>query len=402
MERRGFLGAAAGAGLLGVPSLRAVEEKPGGASKIVKGKDDRLLIQTKYPAVLETPVSLLVGHNLTPLDVLFVRNNQQLKDSATLEPLPLSGWKIELAGLIGKPVVLDAAELAKLPVVEREMVLQCSGNARSKFSKAAKVSGTPWGKGGVGNVNFTGVPLSEVLKKYGVSPTKEARFVTAEGRDPAVAQGKPDFEHSLPLDEVLRKSILAFKLNGKPLPAVHGGPVRLVTPGFYGSMHLKWLSKLRFEKDETKNAFQMPNYRTPLKRIKPGTKFEATFENSRPSYRMKLVSFIFTPDEGGTVPAGKVVEVRGVAFNDGERGLERVEVSCDKGRTWTTAELKKAASPYAWSWWGLRTTFGPGRFEVWSRATDSKGYAQPLDGTIDWNPHGYEWNGVDKVAITAG
>ncbi len=402
LDRRDFLRAAGvtGLGLIASPlALRALE-KPVTPSSIIKGKDDRLLIHTKFPAVMETPLALLGGQVITPSSLLFVRNNQQLEGSATLDPLPLAGWKIELTGLIDKKLTLDAAEIAKLATVEREIVLQCSGNVRSLFSKAAKVPGTPWGKGGVGNVKFTGVPLSTILEKHAVRIDRTARFVAAEGRDPAVAPGKPDFEHSLPLDEVLKKSILAFQLNGQPLPAVHGGPVRLVTPGFYGTMHLKWLSRLRFEKDETNNHFQIPQYRTPKQRIKPGEKFEFTYENSNPSWRMKVMSLIMSPAEAGIVGADREVTIRGVAFNDGEAAIDRVEVSCDDGKTWNRATLGKWSSPFAWVPWSLRTSFGKGAFRIWSRATDALGRTQPLDGVIDWNPHGYEWNGVDKVAIT--
>src|SRR5262249_53235587 len=147
--------------------LLSAPEKPGTASGLIKGKDDRLIIQARLPTVLESPLALLEPHALTPLPLLFVRNNSQLDNSATLEPLPLAGWKIELTGLIGKPLTLDAAEIAKLPAVSREMVLQCSGNCRFLFSKAAKTEGTQWGKGGFGNVRFTGVPLAAVLEKHG-------------------------------------------------------------------------------------------------------------------------------------------------------------------------------------------------------------------------------------------
>jgi DMSO/TMAO reductase YedYZ molybdopterin-dependent catalytic subunit len=401
--RRDFLrtAGATGVGLLTSPFRLPAQDTPATPSSIIKGKDDRLVIHTKFPAVMETPLSILDGHAVTPSSVLFVRNNQQLEGSATLDPLPLAGWKIELTGLIDKKLTLDAADIAKMPTVEREMVLQCSGNARSQFSKAAKVSGTPWGKGGFGNVKFAGVPLSAILEKHGVKIDRAARFVAAEGRDPAVAPGKPDFEHSLPLDEVLKKSILALQLNGKPLPAVHGGPVRLVTPGFYGTMHLKWLSRLRFEKDETSNYFQLPQYRTPKERIKPGAPFEYTYENSNPSWRMKINSFILSPGEGNAIKAEDKLTIRGVAFNDGEAAIDRVEVSCDDGKTWTRAEMEKSADPFAWVRWSLRTSFGSGKFGIWSRATDTLRRTQPLDGLIDWNPHGYEWNGVDRVEVTA-
>ena len=228
--RRQFLQAvtAAGLGGLALPGLLRGQAKEPTAASLVQGKDARLIVQTKGPVVLETPLSLLDGQAITPLDRLFVRNNQELKDSNTLKPIPLAGWKIELTGLLDKKVTLDAAEVAKLPLVEHEMVLQCSGNARSLFAKAAPVQGTPWGKGGFGNVKFAGVPLSAVLDKFGVKVDKAARFVTAEGADPP-QPGKADFEHSLPLEDVLKKALLAVRLNGEPIPAVHGGPVRLVS-----------------------------------------------------------------------------------------------------------------------------------------------------------------------------
>jgi DMSO/TMAO reductase YedYZ molybdopterin-dependent catalytic subunit len=399
--RRHFLQYASAAGLNAIFSPHVLRglEKPSTPSGLIAGKDDRLLILTKYPTVLETPLSLLDGQRITPLNVLFVRNNQQLDGSATLKPLPRKGWKIELTGLIGKKLTLNAEDLAKLPMVEREMVLQCSGNFRSLFSKAAKVPGTPWGKGGFGNVKFAGVPLSTVLEKHGVKIDRATRFVAAEGKDAPASLDKPDFEHSLPLDEVLKKSILALELNGQPLAAAHGGPVRLVTPGYYATMHMKWLNRLRFEKEETYNYFQIPQYRTPKKRIKPGEDFQFTFENSNPSWGMKVMSCILAPEEGTVIASNRELEIRGVAFNDGETAIERVEVSFDDGKSWTRAGLAKPPSPWAWTRWSLRASFGPGSYRLLSRATDTRGRSQPVDGTIDWNPHGYEWNGVDKVEI---
>src|SRR5262249_11161981 len=182
-------------------------------------------------------------------------------------------------------------------------------------------------------------------------------------------------------------------------PAVHGGPVRLMTPGYYGTMHLKWLSRLRFEKEETTNPFQMPQYRTPKKPIKPGENFDFTFANSNPSWRMRINSFILAPADGGAVPAGRPVTVRGVAFNDGEAALQRVELSVDDGQTWSNTIRTKAAGPYAWTRWQTRVIFEAGRYTLRARATDARGRTQPLDGTLDWNPHGYEWNGADWLTL---
>ena len=219
-----------------------------------------------------------------------------------------------------------------------EMVVQCSGNSRSKFSEAYPIDGTAWGQGGVANVRFSGVPLSAVLEKHRVKIDREAKFITAKGKDLPASLEMPDFEHSLPLADALRKSIFALTLNGEAQPRIHGGPVRLVTPGFYGTMHVKWLRRLRFEQSESTNFYHATEYRVPKVFLKPGEKFKFTLENSIPTWKIRLMSFIFDPQ--------------------------------------------------------------PGTYEVWSRSVDALGRSQPLDGTIYWNPNGYEWNGVHQIQVT--
>src|SRR5690606_30840388 len=156
---------------------------------------------------------------------------------------------------------------------------------------------------------------------------KQARFITAEGNDQAIA-GKQDFEHSLPVDEALNRSILALRLNGKDLPAIHGGPVRLVTPGVFGTMHLKWLSKLTFAGEESQNENHARRYRVPKRRIKPGEEFTADLNNSRFNWRMNVKSVVLEPAPGAEVKAGSNT-IRGVAFNDGAAPIDVVLVSTD-------------------------------------------------------------------------
>ncbi len=187
------------------------------ADALIAGKDPRLVVHTSAPAVFETPPALLTDA-ITPVRLLFVRNNQQPADAATIKPPSPAGWKVELAGLVDRAASIDGRTLAKLVQVEREMVLQCSGNSRALFAAAAPVQGTPWGRGAMGNVVFGGVPLADVLTHAGITVQPQARFVTAEGRDEPAA-GEQDFEHSLPLDEALKKSIIALRINGEPLPA---------------------------------------------------------------------------------------------------------------------------------------------------------------------------------------
>src|SRR3954453_10350923 len=145
----------------------------------------------------------------------------------------------------------------------------------------------------MGNVRLAGVRLAALVDRYQMKIDPRARFVTASGADEPTG-AEQDFEHSLPLDEALTRSFIALRLGENLLPAIHGGPVRLVTPGYYGTMHIKWVTRLRFNKSETDNQYQMPQYRMPDSLLKPGSKFDFTFANSKASWRMKVTSFILT------------------------------------------------------------------------------------------------------------
>ncbi len=365
------------------------------AGNTIAGKDARLIVHVAEPPVLETPPALLAGHQITPASLFFVRNCQPTPEASGADPL--AAWQVEIAGLINRPQSFTGKVLRALPKQEVEMVVQCSGNGRALFSEAAETEGSQWLRGGMANVRFGGARLSDVLNHLGVKPDPKAKYLAAEGRDNP-QPGKADFEHSLPLDEVLEKSLLVWELNGEPLTPVHGGPLRLVTPGFYGTMHVKWIGRLRFEDHETTNDYQVTSYRIPREVLKPGTKFETNLENSEPHWRMRLKSVVLTPAPGERVPAGRV-KLHGVAFNDGEARIDSVLISADRGVTWQQARLDVPESPYAWYQWQAALELPHGEHEVWARAVDALGRTQPLDGSIFWNPKGYTWNGVEKIKL---
>ncbi|MDA1015252.1 MAG: molybdopterin-dependent oxidoreductase [Planctomycetota bacterium] len=400
-NRRDFLRTAGigGLALLTAPSGVPAQDPPAIVSP-VKGKDRRLIVLTESPAVLETPTELLLHDKVTPIEKLFVRNNSQPADSATLAAPRANGWTIDFTGLVKQPRSIDASKLAEMDQVEYEMVLQCSGNSRSLYAGSVKSKGTQWGRGGMGNVRFAGVRLSQVLERLQVEIGKHAAFVTAEGRDDPLP-GKEDFEHSLPLDEVLQRAIFATKLNGAPIPSCHGGPVRLVTPGIYGTMQIKWLSCLRFEATETDNYNQIPRYRVPIKPIAPGSKIKYTFDNSRFNWDMKLKSVVLSPTADARLKPGPI-HVHGVAFNDGKAAIETVLISTDFGQSWRRAKLERRTSPYAWTRFSMPLLLQAGKHSIWTRAVDAWGRSQPLDGSIHWNPSGYEWNGVEKINVIVG
>jgi sulfite oxidase len=363
----------------------------------IEGIDPRLEVMSTRPLVLSTPVSLLAENRITDKKYLFVRNVQDFDEGMTLAPVPLKGWEIEMVGLI-KPfrVVIRAEDLPAMEQVEYEMILQCSGNGRNEYGG---IEGTPWNQGGVGNVRFAGVPLKAILEKYNITVDPQVKYITAEGHDVPMGLEKPDFEHSIPVADLMERGILALRLNGEPLPGIHGGPVRLVTPGLFGTMQIKWLSRLRFETAESANFYHATEYRVPLSLLKPGEKFRFTLENSRPTWDIRLVSYILDPEPGAKLKAGPIT-VQGVAYNDGKAPIESVLVSVDKGQSWQPAEFQVPDSPFAWYQWKTQTTLKAGTHEIWARATDALGRSQPLDGKIFWNPNGYEWTGVFRNQVT--
>lgn len=405
-SRRNFLKTAAAGTVIGtigsasgsvLASSEGATQESKSAADLVAGKSKEMIVLKPFPAVFETPTKKLAAHSITPVSHLFVRNNQQPKAAATTAPLPAKGWKIQIKGLVNKEIELEASELSELPQTQYHMVLQCSGNSRALFAQAVKTAGTQWGRGGVGNVKFSGVLLSKLLDAKGIDVKKAATWVRACGHDKPLPD-KEDFEHSLPVEDVLQNSILATSLNGKPLPAIHGGPVRLITPGIYGTMQLKWLSELNFENEESTNYNHIPRYRVPKGQIKPGTDYKFTLENSTYNWKMKLKSILLSPWPAESLDAGKN-RIEGIAFNDGECGIETVLVSLDKGTTWRKANLDKPSSKYAWTRFSLDAQFERGRTSIWTMAVDAFGRSQPMDGTLDWNPRGYEWNGVEKIDV---
>jgi sulfite oxidase len=350
---------------------------------------------------------MLREHDRTPKDILFNRLHfPHQGDSAwyaTTTPANPENWTIRIDGLVQRPRTVSIADLAKMDQVKRVSVMQCAGNGRSFYAAKEKVAGGQWKNGGMGNVEWEGVLLRQFLEDQKLSPAAGATWLTAEGWDqPATPEGS-DFAKSYEIgDPGLDNAIIALKMNGEPIPAVHGGPVRLIIPGFYGNMNVKFLNVLLFASEQSPSAYQSVGYRMPLKPVQPG-EFEAndyTIYNSVPTYGHKIKSVIFSPLPDDK-PAAGPVEITGVAFNDGMAQVTSVEVSSDGGKTWMNADLKPAESPWAWYHWSAKATLASGNNVLMCRATDALGRTQPMDGLSRWNPRGYEWNGVDRVEITA-
>ena len=189
-------------------------------------------------------------------------------------------------------------------------------------------------------------------------------------------------------------------MNGEPIPAVHGGPLRLVTPGYYATMNVKWLSRLRLEEHETLNYHQVRRYRTPKEPIKPGSDFTYDLNNSEANWRMRVKSVIFSPLDGARVAAG-AVQISGVAWNDGSAPTETVLVSVGNGAAWQVAQIEPSTSPYAWQHWTASLELPRGEHRIAVRAVDSLGRSQPKSAALQWNPAGYACSAVDVVRVSA-
>ena len=400
MQRRDFMrGALAGFAFLALPKRVFAGPQDHQAFLSTLGKDSRMIVHNGTVGVMEAPLELLRTHRVTPANLLFVRNNQLLAGALSLDPSDLAGWKLELGGSIGGTRIVDGGDIRRMPASEVEMVLQCSGTGRSYFAAITRTRGTQWGRGGMGNVRWRGVRIRALLESLRLEVDDSARFVAAEGRDGPVSPEGADFEHSLPLRDVMDRGLLAFEMNGRPIPALHGGPLRLIVPGLYGTMQVKWLSRLRFEADESTNHHHKSRYRTFVDPITPGSSPAYSFENSRPTWGQKLKSIIWEPLEGQSLRAGNI-KLAGVAWNDGFQAIESVEVSVDGGQTWRRARLDKPSSRFAWHQWSLEADLSRRNQEIWVRARDASNQTQPLSGTADWNPSGYGWNAVDRVGVT--
>lgn len=387
------------------PTLPTFAQDPQGLLAAM-GKHPRMIVHDAVTGVAETPIDLLRGHRVTPKELLFVRNNQVLPGGLTLNPYPSGSWDLEVGGLVTPPRTVRFSDLARLEQAETVAVLQCAGNGRAFYARSAMTKGTQWQRGGMGQIRWKGVRLRQFLDSFGMHLDAKARFLTAEGRDSPASPAGDDYEQSVPLADVLETALIATHMNGEPIPAVHGGPLRLVLPGYYGSMNVKWLSRLRFEDRASMSRHHAQRYRTFRHRVVPGTAPDVIPETTNPTWRQRIKSVIWNPLHHQRVRRGPIT-ISGVAWNDGRTEIVAIELSLDGGRTWQRVDFDAPFGRYGWHPWKAVLWYGGNRNPSWRdpstelrvRAFDAFGRSQPDDGSVHWNPSGYEWFGVDSVKV---
>jgi sulfite oxidase len=253
-----------------------------------------------------------------------------------------------------------------------------------------------------GCAEWTGIPLSAVLKEAGVKPS--AIYTANYGRDLHLSgDEKQDvLSRGVPIAKAMSEhTMLVFAMNGQPLTNIHGGPLRVIAPGWPGSASHKWLSRISL-RDKVHDGQGMlgTSYRTTIKPMIPGGKSDDA--NMKIMESMPVRGILTNPENGTKFPSGtKSIALRGAAW-DGEYGVKAVDVSLDFGATWKPVKVAAARNKYDWRRWTYSLALpGDGYYEIWVRATDTRGVAQPhIAG--NWNPQGYGGNAMHRVAVLVG
>jgi len=343
-----------------------------------------LLVHNDYPEDLETPVEYFDSW-ITPNDTFFVRQH------LPRPRMDVAAYRLEISGMVSSPAKFSLDDLKKMPQVKVPATLECAGNGRGYFKPA--MPGLRWSKGAIGNAEWRGVRVAELLRKTGADAN--AKYGNFNGADAGVAK-TPDFIRSIPMRKLMHEStIIALEMNGEPLPEMHGFPARLIVPGWDGASWVKWVNDFKVAAEPDKGFYFATAYRYPNHNVAPGG--AAKPEEMEVLEGMAVKSFFAKPGDQSKVKMGPV-ELQGLAWA-GEHRVTRVEVSTDNGATWRDAKLGKENFHFAWRMF----TFDwkptkKGHYVLCSRATDSAGRVQPIEPP--WNPSGYLWNAIDRVGVT--
>lgn len=318
---------------------------------------------------------------ITPNTSFFNRNQGAIPENK----IDIDEWTLTITGETERQLQLIFKEILEMPKATVINTLECSGNGRSLLRD--KAPGNPWTIGGVGNVVWGGVWLRDILMKAGLN--QNSRHVAFEGFGKPVGGSGVDFIRSIPIEKALQSTLLAYEMNGEPLPNEHGYPMRALPLGWYGANSVKWLSKVIVMDKPYEGYFMDKAYRIFQKGQDPKTGNVVT--------NIQVKSIITKPFVNETVKKGEIL-ILGMAYA-GEIDIEKVEISFDEGNHWTDVEFISPNVKYAWTQWRyLWEVKSEGQFKILSRATDVLGNVQPLMGI--YNAHGYCNNGILDHAVT--
>lgn len=347
-------------------------------------------IHNEMPLALEVKRSAMGAGAITPLSRFFVRNNLPHPSESIIAAA--DAWSLAIEG-VGSPGSITLADLKQLPQHTVAAVLQCSGNGRAFFAHGP--SGSPWATGAAGCALWTGVRLADVLARFG-GAAAGMNYLTATGGETlpeGVERDTVVVERSIPLDKALDDTLLVWEMNGEPLPITHGGPLRLLVPGYFGVNNIKYVARIAATAEQTTAKIQRKGYR-----------FRPIGESGGPEqpsmWRMPVKSWVNGPGADGQAVLAGDITFYGVAFS-GERGIARVEVSLDDGASWQPASFTGPdLGPNAWRTFQYTVRLDAGEHTIWSRATDAAGDTQPAER--EENERGYRHSGWRDHGLTVG
>jgi DMSO/TMAO reductase YedYZ molybdopterin-dependent catalytic subunit len=351
-----------------------------------------MILQRSRPPLLETPREVFDKGVFTPNDQFYVRWHW----AGIPTEIDVDTFKLAVHGHVVRPLSLSLRDLMRdFPRVELAAVNQCSGNSRGLFQP--RVPGAQWANGAMGNALWAGVPLKNVLDRAGIkSGAIQVRF---SGVDEPVVPSGPHFEKSLDIDHARDGEVMiAYAMNGEPLPLLNGFPLRLVVPGWYATYWVKSLSNIEVleQEDEnfwTKKAYLIPD--TPRANVVPGQSGIKMI----PINRMVPRSFVTNLETGAKIQAGSPTNLRGIAFG-GDSAVARVDVSTDQGRSWQSTDLGADSGTYGFRQWTTKITAPtPRNLNVMVRCTNRKDEVQP--DTPNWNPSGFMRNVIEAIDVAA-
>lgn len=354
----------------------------------VKASD--MIVHEHDPYNAEAPRHALLAP-ITPIEWFYVRNHGPVPDGD-------GNWRLTVDGLVERPLDLSLDALrTRWAHHEVTATMQCAGNRRAGLLGVRDIPGEdPWGPGATSTARWTGVRLADVLADAVVRPDALHVVLAAPDRS-ELAEPPQTFGGSIPLTKATSAEVLlAWEMNGQALPAVHGGPLRIVVPGHIGARSVKWLRRITVQAVPSDNYFQAVAYRLLPADADPSRDAAEGLALSS----VALNCDILQPDDGAEVAAGEV-GVAGYAYAGDDRWVARVDVSVDGGRTWQQSRLDPPASPWAWQHWHATVALPTGQHTVTARAWDSTGASQPEDPRHVWNPKGYVNNSWARVRLRA-
>ena len=360
---------------------------------LFRSKPD-LVVHSEQPFNAEPPLARLRAAYVTPQRDFYVRTHGSVPD---IDP---SAYRLRVDGRVAGAVELDLAALReRLPRRTVMAVMQCAGNRRADLRRVRPVKGDPWAPGAIGNAEWAGVALADVLRAAGAE-TEPGLHVVFSSLDECEAGGERfRYAVSIPMEKAVAPEVLlAYEMNGEALAPAHGFPLRAVVPGYAGVRSAKWLTGITVQDRPSNGHCQARDYKLFPPDVTEDT---ADWSKGISINEMPLNAAICEPAPHAELKPGPLL-VRGYAIATG-RSIARVDVSVDGGRTWRQAELEHdAKAPWSWTFWQTMIDLPAGEHELVVRAWDCAGQTQPAAPDDTWNFKGYLSASWHRVLVTAG